>query len=159
MEHVTIKSDLMIFHYGELAEEDRMLVDIAREATANSYSPYSHFCVGAAVRLEDRTVIRGANQENAAFSVTMCAERSAIFNAQSNYPHLAITHIAIAAKNIDGFVKNPVSPCGSCRQAILEIEQRYGRDIKILLCGVDVIYVFDSIKALLPLSFVDDSMR
>ena len=159
MEHVTIKSDLMIFHYGELAEEDRMLVDIAREATANSYSPYSHFCVGAAVRLEDGTVIRGANQENAAFSVTMCAERSAIFNAQSNYPHLAITHIAIAAKNIDGFVTNPVSPCGSCRQAILEIEQRYGRDITILLCGVDVIYVFDSIKALLPLSFVDDSMR
>lgn len=159
MEHVTIKSDLMIFHYGELAEEDRMLVDIAREATANSYSPYSHFCVGAAVRLEDGTVIRGANQENAAFSVTMCAERSAIFNSQSNYPHLAITHIAIAAKNIDGFVKNPVSPCGSCRQAILEIEQRYGRDIKILLCSVDVIYVFDSIKALLPLSFVDDSMR
>lgn len=98
MEHVTIKSDLMIFHYGELAEEDRMLVDIAREATANSYSPYSHFCVGAAVRLEDGTVIRGANQENAAFSVTMCAERSAIFNSQSNYPHLAITHIAIAAK-------------------------------------------------------------
>lgn len=159
MERVTIKSDLAIYHYNELADTDRKLVDAAREATANSYSPYSHFCVGAAVRLEDGTVIRGANQENAAFSVTMCAERSAIFNAQSNYPQQAIVQIAVAAKNADGFVESPVSPCGSCRQAILEMEQRYGRNVQVLLCGSEVVYVLDSIKALLPLSFVDDSMR
>lgn len=159
MERLTINISVTVCHYDELQTDERRLIDAAREATDNSYSPYSHFSVGAAVRLEDGTVIRGANQENAAFSVTICAERAAIFNAQSNYPQLAVTHIAVAARNADGFVDNPVTPCGSCRQALLELEQRYGRDIKVYLCGSDMIYVLDNVKSLLPLSFVDDSMR
>lgn len=159
MEHITINIDVTVCHYSELQDDERRLVDAAREATANSYSPYSHFSVGAAVRLEDGTIICGANQENAAFPVTMCAERAAIFNAQSNYPQLAVTHLAVAAKNADGFVDSPVTPCGSCRQAVLELEQRYGRNVRIYLCGSDVVYVLGSIKDLLPLSFVDDSMR
>lgn len=159
MEKIIIKSELSLLKFEELDDMSKALVKNAIEATDKSYSPYSHFKVGAALRLEDGTIVIGANQENAAFPVTMCAERAAIFNAQSNHPELAITAIAIAAKNIEGQVKTPVSPCGSCRQVILEMEQRYQRNIKILLCGTDGIYVIDSIKDLLPLSFVDESMH
>lgn len=159
MEHIIIKADVCSVGYDELSDEERALTDAAMAATANSYSPYSGFSVGAALRLEDGSMVKGANQENAAFPVTMCAERAAIFNAQSNHPELAITHIAIAAKNAGGFVKEPVSPCGSCRQAILEMECRYKRGIKIYLCGASVVYKINTIKDILPLSFADGSMR
>ena len=159
MKQITIKTDVTVLQYGELKESARQLADAAREATDNSYSPYSGFSVGAAIRLEDGSIIKGANQENAAFSVTMCAERAAIFNAQSNFTQLAITEIAIAAKNAGGFVEEPVSPCGSCRQALLEMEQRYGKDIEIYLCGNNNVYKLDSAKGLLPLAFADESMR
>lgn len=158
MEKIIIKSELGLCKFDELDEMSKALVNSAIGATNNSYSPYSNFKVGAAIRLDDGTVVIGANQENAAFSVTMCAERSAIFNAQSNFPDKAITAIAIAAKNSDGLVKTPISPCGSCRQVILEMEERYKSNIKILLCGSEGIYVIDSIKDLLPLSFVSESM-
>ncbi len=159
MEHITIKTDIKVYNYDEIEEGVRELVECAKSATGNSYTPYSGFCVGAAIRLDDGTIIKGANQENAAFSVTMCAERAAIFNAQSNYPQKAITEIAIAAKNAKGFVTEPVSPCGSCRQVLLEMEQRYSRDIRIHLCGAERIYTLESVKGLLPLSFADKSMR
>ncbi len=159
MKKVIIKSEFSLFKFEELDDVLKTLVSKAIDATDNSYSPYSNFKVGAALQLEDGTIVIGANQENAAFSVTMCAERSAIFNAQSNHPDLAITTIAIAAKNVNGLVHTPISPCGSCRQVILEMEQRYKRNIKILLCGSEGIYVINSIKDLLPLSFVDESMR
>ena len=159
MEQLILKSVVNVFQYEELPTPVKLLVDSAKDATANSYSPYSQFSVGAALRLEDGTVIKGANQENAAFPVTMCAERAAVFNAQSNCPQKAITDIAIAARNANGFVDEPVSPCGSCRQALLEMEQRYNRDIRVYLCGADRVYMLDSVKNLLPLSFVDKSMR
>ena len=159
MKNITIKADISSLTYEELSEQAKTLIDAAKDATSNSYSPYSNFSVGAALRLEDGTIIKGANQENAAFSVTMCAERAAIFNAQSNRPQSAITEIAIAARNNDGFTHEPVSPCGSCRQALLEMEQRYGRDIRVYLCGKDCVYILESVKELMPLSFVDKSMR
>ena len=159
MEHLTIKIEYDALRYDELPYDVRLLVDKAKEATDNSYSPYSHFRVGAALRLEDGTIVKGANQENAAFPVTMCAERSAIFNAQSNRPDLAITQIAIAARNSGGFVKDPVTPCGVCRQALLEMEQRYNRRISIYLYGEKAVYAVKGAEALLPLSFADGSMR
>ena len=159
MEIITIKSNIAILQYSELLDDIKKLVDTAMEATESSYSPYSKFSVGAAVKLDNGIIVKGANQENAAFSVTMCAERAAIFNAQSNFPQLAITEIAIAAKNAGGFVEEPVSPCGSCRQALLEMEQRYGKDIEIYLCGNNNVYKLDSAKGLLPLAFADESMR
>lgn len=159
MKRIIIESEIRAFKFDELSEAVRSLVDAARDATSNSYTPYSKFNVGAAVRLEDGTIIKGANQENAAFPVTMCAERAAIFNAQSNNPELAITEIAIAAKNVNGFVKEPVTPCGSCRQVLLEMEYRYKRDIKIYLCGASNVYEVKSVKDILPLSFADDSMH
>lgn len=159
MKRIIIESEIRAFKFDELSEAVRSLVDAARDATSNSYTPYSKFNVGAAVRLEDGTIIKGANQENAAFPITMCAERAAIFNAQSNNPELAITEIAIAAKNVNGFVKEPVTPCGSCRQVLLEMEYRYKRDIKIYLCGASNVYEVKSVKDILPLSFADDSMH
>lgn len=158
MKNIVIKSEIKFCQYDELDENAQRLIKKAISATSNSYSPYSGFKVGAALRLSDGMEIIGANQENAAFPVTLCAERAAIFNAQSNYPNAAITHIAIAAKNSNGLVTEPVTPCGSCRQVILEMEQRYKSAITIYLYGTKGIYVIGSVKDLLPLSFVEDSM-
>lgn len=143
----------------ELDGEERVLVEKAIFATNNSYANYSHFHVGAACLLADGRIVIGANQENAAFPSGLCAERSAVFAAQSNYPELAIQAIAIAAKNEKGFLKDPISPCGACRQVILEMEDRYKQPVRILLYGTDGIYCFKSIKDLLPFSFVDANMR
>ncbi len=155
MENLDINIDIKRCSEEELNEIDRMLVENAKQATLNSYSPYSHFSVGAAVLLADGTVLKGANQENAAFSVTICAERSAIFAAQAQFPHLAITAIAIAARNANGFTALPVSPCGACRQAMVEIEKRYSSPIRILLYGEKEIYAMNSIHNLMPLSFME----
>ncbi len=145
--------------YDELLNEDKVLVDAAIKATGNSYAKYSNFNVGAAIRLADGQIIIGANQENAAFPSGLCAERAAIFAAQSQYPEQPITSLAIAAKNEHGVVAVPVSPCGACRQVILEIEDRYQQPVRILLYGTNGVYIINTIKDLLPLCFVDADMR
>ena len=155
MEKLNIDLDIKRCDIGEMNDTDRMLVETAKQATDNSYSPYSHFSVGAAVLLADGTVVKGANQENAAFSVTICAERSAIFAAQAQYPQQPIKAIAIAARNAEGFTSAPVSPCGSCRQAMVEIEMKYAQPLHILLYGEKEIYVAESIRSLMPLCFTD----
>lgn len=143
----------------ELPEADLQLVERAKEATLNSYSPYSKFAVGAAVRLADGTTIIGANQENAAFPSGLCAERTAIFAAQAQHPDQPITAIAIAARNVNGLMREPVVPCGSCRQVMTEIEDRYKCPIRILLYGTAGTYVISSVKDILPLSFIGESMK
>lgn len=143
----------------ELADDDRQLVEKAIGATQNSYAPYSNFHVGACLRLADGREVIGANQENAAFPSGLCAERSAVFAAQSMFPEEAITALAIAARNENGLTAQPVSPCGACRQVILEMEDRYKQDVRILLYGTEGVYVIPSVKSLLPLHFVDSNMR
>lgn len=145
--------------FDELPADQRELVDRAMAATDNSNAKYSGFHVGAAIRLADGRVMIGANQENAAFSLCICAERSAIFAAQANYPDQSINAIAIAARNADGFVPSPVTPCGSCRQVMVEMEDRYKNNMTVLLCGKDKVFRLKSAKDLLPLGFVDDNMR
>ena len=159
MKHIAIQQDILFCQLEELMEEEQRLVKKAMKATDNSYSPYSQFRVGAAIRLYNGMEIIGANQENAAFPVTLCAERTAIFAAQAQYPEHAIVALAIAARNKNGFTEDPVSPCGSCRQVVLEIEQRYHCHVKIYLYGTKGVYVINSIRALLPLCFVEESMR
>lgn len=154
---VEIVYDELIF--DELPADQRELVDRAMAATDNSNAKYSGFHVGAAIRLADGSVMIGANQENAAFSLCICAERSAIFAAQANYPDQSINAIAIAARNADGFVPSPVTPCGSCRQVMVEMEDRYKNNMTVLLCGKDKVFRLKSAKDLLPLGFVDDNMR
>lgn len=143
----------------ELNTEDRELVERALKATENAYAEYSHFYVGAAVRLENGSIVIGANQENAAFPSGLCAERTAIFAAQANWPDQPVTTLAIVARNDNGLLEEPVSPCGACRQVILGIEDRYKRPIRIMLYGKRGVYCIGSVKDLLPLSFVDSSME
>lgn len=159
MKNFKIDVDVQVLAENELDDQDRELVECAKKATRNSYAPYSQFHVGAAVRLGSGKIIIGANQENAAFPSGLCAERTAVFSAQAQYPEEPITALAIAASNAGGLTAKPVSPCGSCRQVILEIEERYKQPVRILLYGTNCIYVVRSIKDLLPLCFVDADMR
>lgn len=145
--------------FDELPADDQHLIQTAIAATENSYSPYSRFQVGAALRLANGKEVMGANQENAAFPSGLCAERSAIFAAQSNYPDQPVTALAIAARNEYGLMHDPIVPCGACRQVILEIEDRYKQPIRILLYGTGGVYVINTVKELLPLQFVSESMK
>lgn len=143
----------------ELPKEERELVESAIAATDHAYAKYSNFRVGAAIRLSDGSVMIGANQENAAFPSGLCAERTAIFAAQAQYPEKAITMLAVAARNENGLLKEPVTPCGSCRQVMLEVEDRYQQPMKVLLYGTDGVYVIDSAKDMVPLSFISENLK
>lgn len=160
MKEYRINITLQEVTYQELSDSDRHIVDLAKEATFRSYSPYSHFSVGAALHLENGVDVLGCNQENAAYPVCLCAERVAIFSAQAQYPGTPIETLAVAARNVEGeFVKEPVSPCGSCRQVILEQEYRFKRNIRIILVGEERIYIAEKIEDLLPLTFVETDMQ
>ncbi len=159
MKDIELNFKMQFCQLEELADDDRQLVEKAIGATQNSYAPYSNFHVGACLRLADGREVIGANQENAAFPSGLCAERSAVFAAQSMFPEEAITALAIAARNENGLTAQPVSPCGACRQVILEMEDRYKQDVRILLYGTEGVYVIPSVKSLLPLHFVDSNMR
>lgn len=159
MKDIELNFRMQFCQLEELADDDRRLVEKAIAATHNSYAPYSNFHVGACLRLADGLEVIGANQENAAFPSGLCAERSAVFAAQSMFPEEAITALAIAARNENGLTAQPVSPCGACRQVILEMEDRYKQDVRILLYGTEGVYVIPSVKSLLPLHFVDSNMR
>lgn len=140
----------------ELSEADRRLVDAARDATFRSYAPYSRFSVGAAILLDNGETITGANQENAAFSSGTCAERSACFYAHATYPDARFRKIAIAARDTSGdFVKTPISPCGSCRQALLEYEVLAGEPVQVILAGADKAYILPSVASTLPFAFAE----
>lgn len=154
MKNKLIEIKLKVARYDELSECDRHLVDDARNATAGSYSPYSRFRVGAAILLENGVTVTGANQENAAFPSGICAERSACYYAGAAYPGVPFRKIAIAARGTDGEeVADPISPCGACRQALLEYEKLAGSDVEVLLAGRSDIYIIPSVRSLMPLSF------
>ena len=133
-------------------------MEAAIEATQRSYAPYSHFHVGAAVQLENDVIVTGTNQENAAYPSGLCAERTALFYANSQYPDKAVKALAIAACDENGTPSaNIISPCGACRQVILETEKRFRKPIRILLYGPKEVYVIESAASLLPLAFSDIS--
>lgn len=146
----------------ELSEADQTLIEAAKEATRRSYAPYSKFHVGAAIRMADGSIATGSNQENAAFPSSLCAERTAAYHASSANPGMAMKKIAIAAwtklNRPDGlphdeyFQESPISPCGACRQALIEYEALYG-PIEVILYGREKTYVLPSVASLLPLCF------
>ena len=140
----------------ELTEDEQFLVQKAIESTNNSYAPYSHFHVGAALLLDNGVVLPGCNQENAAFPAGLCAERAAIFAAGAQYPDVPVTTLAIAARDGKGnLTEEPVSPCGTCRQVLIETETRQQQPVRILLYGRRCVYAMDGIKNLMPLSFTE----
>ncbi len=137
----------------ELQEEDRILADAAVRATRNSYSPYSRFKVGAAIRLSNGEIINGSNQENIAYPSGLCAERTAMFYAHAVFPDAAMEAIAIAAVKDGNLCGEPASPCGACRQVMAEYQKQSGIPMKIILVGAERTYVFDKVEDILPLIF------
>ena len=154
MKELELKSVIKVCDIKELNAEERHLVELAIEATSRSYAPYSKFHVGAAVRLDNGVEIIGCNQENAAYPSGLCAERTALFSAGAQYPDVPVRMLAIAARGTNGELEEePVGPCGSCRQVIIESETRANAPIRILLYGQKYVYVIDGIKELMPLTF------
>lgn len=154
MKEMTINTKVLVCTLDELSPADREVVDAARAATANSYAVYSHFNVGAAVRLAGGTIVCGTNQENAAYPSGLCAERTTLFWANSQYPTQAVEVLAIAARTEQGELATPIPPCGACRQVILETEKRFNKAMRIILYGAKECYIIEEgVKALLPLSF------
>lgn len=160
MKELNIQIDIKIYELEELNESDRELLGAACEATNRSYAPYSHFSVGAAARLANGTIVTGTNQENAAYPSGLCAERTTLFYANSQYPDQAVGTLAIAARNEHGeFLEEPIPPCGACRQVMLETEKRFNRPMRILLYGRKGIYELKNVGELLPLSFDASAME
>ena len=137
----------------EMMPQDRELVEAALRARAGSYSPYSKFRVGAALRLVDGTIVLGANQENIAYPSGLCAERTAMFAAGANYPGVAFDTLAIVGGNGDEVCEMPAAPCGACRQVMAEYQRLYGQPLKVILIGTHAIYKFAQVDDLLPLIF------
>ncbi len=137
----------------ELQAQDRALAEEAIKAMQGAYAPYSHFHVGAAVRLSDGTVVRGANQENAAFPSGLCAERTAMFAAGANYPSKNMESIAIAGGVHGRLAKTPATPCGACRQVMAQYQTKAGKPMSVIMVGDGVIWKFDRVDDILPLIF------
>ena len=160
MEQKEIRISYQVYKgMDELKDEWRELIREARKIAEKAWSPYSGFCVGAAVRLANGTIITGNNQENAAYPSGLCAERTALFYANANYPDIAVESVAITAHNARGLVKEPVKPCGSCRQVMLETEFRFKHPIQIILDGQSSIFIFEGVDSLLPFSFKPASLK
>ena len=154
MKELTITIPVIEAGIDELPARERGLVDAARQATFRSYYPYSHFSVGAAILLDNGEIVTGSNQENAAYPSSLCAERTACYYAHSRWPEAGFTAIAIAARGTDGKeTAEPVSPCGACRQALLEYETLAGHDVRVILAGRDKVYILPSVRSTLPLAF------
>ncbi len=156
MKEQIIESKIQECQLEELTAEEQRMVQIAIEGTKRSYTPYSHFHVGASVLLNNGEEFIGCNQENAAFPAGLCAERTALFAAGAEYPDEPVKILAIAARGTDGeLTEEPVSPCGTCRQVVIETETRHRQQVIILLYGRRCVYRMEGIRQLMPLSFTE----
>lgn len=153
MQHKLIEVKYTVCQPEELFKGQQILIERAKEAVGNAYAPFSHFYVGAAVELENGEIITGSNQENQAFPSGLCAERVALFYANSQYPDVPVRAIAIAAFTSGGYLTTPIAPCGACRQVMLESEIRFDKDITVLLYGTEGVYMLENVKQMMPLNF------
>lgn len=162
MKEVDIHLQYLVYdNLDDLPESDQLLLEAARSILNNAYAPYSAYKVGAAVRLENGTVVTGSNQENVAYPSGLCAERVALFYASSKFSESAVSAIAITASAEDFDIQDPVTPCGACRQVIAETEQRYGNHpIRIIMQGErGRVFVVEGINNLLPLMFHAEELK
>ncbi len=153
METKIINTHIEVYTYEELPPEYQQLIEEAKRQTRKAYAPYSGFKVGSAVLLENNLVIGGNNQENVAYPSGLCAERVGVFYANSQYPDIPVTAIAVAAFHNGDFTAMPVNPCGACLQVLEESEMRQKKNITLILYGQKNIHVIKSIKECLPLYF------
>ena len=138
---------------SEMTERDQMLVAAALDAQKGSYSPYSQFQVGAALLLADGTVVKGANQENAAYPSGLCAERTAMFAASANYPDVPMVALAIAGSDHGVLCNSPATPCGACRQVMAQYQTKAGKPMSVIMAGSDQILKVRKVDDLLPMIF------
>ena len=138
----------------ELSNEEQSLVNQSLEALKTSYSPYSKFKVGAAALLENGEVILGSNQENGAYPSGLCAERVALFYAGAKYPGVPVKCLAVSAYFEGEQTKSPVSPCGACRQVMIETQHIGKKPMRIILTGSEKSIVIENSAFLLPFNFV-----
>ncbi|MBP5333523.1 MAG: cytidine deaminase [Bacteroidales bacterium] len=158
MKEITLKLNYTEYEsLEEMSQEDQQLVKAALESQAGSYSPYSNFQVGAALRLANGVIVKGANQENAAYPSGLCAERTAMFWASANYPDVPFDTLAIAGSDHGELCESPASPCGACRQVMAEYQKKYGRPLKTIWVGSKRIRKFESVDDILP--FIFDSLK
>lgn len=147
---------------AELSTEDAQLVTLAREVTQIAYAKYSHFNVGAAALLKNGEILKGTNQENASYPVGICAERSLLAAAGTLFPGMAIKTMAISYDNKNDANNNdhPIAPCGMCRQALQEHEDRSQQPIRLILTGLSgPVYIIESSSQLLPLAFSGNELK
>ena len=159
MQQKKIESILTQCNYDELSAAHKKLVDLSKKQVEKAYAPYSGFYVGAAVELENGEVFAASNQENSAYPSGLCAERVAMFYANAQYPDTPVTTLAIAAFTNGEFMRLPISPCGGCRQVLLESETRFDKNITIILYGTEQIFIIDNVKQMLPLCFDKNSLN
>lgn len=155
MKKLVVSSDFSVYESAaELPEMAQKLMEKAMEARSQSYSPYSRFQVGAALLLNNGETVCGSNQENASYPAGLCAERTAIFYAGARYPHAKMLMLCITVKSLDYSVDRPAAPCGSCRQAIAEYENKQETPIEIYFMGeTGEVLKSASVADLLPLGF------
>ena len=137
----------------EMNPEDRELAAEAIKAMQGAYAPYSHFHVGAAVRMSNGQVVRGANQENAAFPSGLCAERTAMFAAGAHYPDKDMLSIALAGGVMGRLGREPATPCGACRQVMAQYQAKSGKPMSVIMISSDRIWKFEKVDDILPLIF------
>ncbi len=159
MKEINLTTKIAVYPLEECSEIEKKLIDSAKRATLGSYAPYSKFLVGAAALLENGEIIIGNNQENAAYPSGLCAERTAVFFAHAAHPHQKIKALAMSAWHNGAFTDDVITPCGACRQVLLESENRFNSPIRVLMYSEKGVYVVESIKALLPLSFGEDMLK
>ena len=137
----------------ELNPEDRELAAEAIKAMEGAYAPYSHFHVGAAVRMSNGQIVRGANQENAAFPSGLCAERTAMFAAGARYPDKDMLSIALAGGVMGRLGAQPATPCGACRQVMAQYQAKSGKPMSVIMISADKVWKFEKVDDILPLIF------
>ncbi|MGB1385049.1 MAG: cytidine deaminase [Flavobacteriales bacterium] len=147
------RSTLTVWSPDDLDAADRELLSEAHEAASKAYAPYSRFQVGGAVRLEDGTVVRGSNQENMAYPSGMCGERVAVFAAGAQHPGRVMRAVAIVSPSANA-LSEAFTPCGGCRQVLIEAERRQGQAMRVLLQVRDEeVVISESALNLLPFAF------
>jgi cytidine deaminase len=149
-----------LYAAGEpLPDGSGQLLQEARRAALEAYAPYSRFRVGAAALLENGKMVLGSNQENISYPAGLCAERVLLSAVSSLYPQVPISSIAISYLNALGPADHPISPCGICRQSLLEYERRMHRSFRIILGGSEgTVIIVPSAASLLPLAFSDEPL-
>jgi cytidine deaminase len=159
MQVLDVKIFIQIFTWDELSVPDQQLMQAARRACDTAYAPYSNFQVGAALLLQDESIVKGSNQENAAYPSGLCAERTAFFTAAVSAADQNILAVAVTARPAGSNTFVPVSPCGGCRQVMLEYEVKQKYPIRLVIQGEqDKFYVVKAIEDLLPLKFTDSQL-